>query len=493
VTVNLGGKDFSLPDAEAFCRRYANSFYYLSGLWLIYTIAMAAGLDVAPALGVVQVMQELAGEPLRTPMSCAVALAAIALFAFFGWHARQIERWPFVAGGWLFAADSLAPLIFLRYHDDLLLGAHALWLLVLSVGGTAVRRIEEARRRAAGRSSNDGAPAEKRPGVLRMIAVAALLAVLALLPVYVAATGQLLLLTLFTRIFIFALAAMSLNLILGYGGMASAGHTTYLGIGGYAVGILAAEGVTSGLVQWPLAIGASALFALAVGALSLRTRGIFFIMITYFFAQTAYFAAVVDGKYGGDDGLTIYQRSQFGGAIDLSDKFQFYYLCLALLAAAIFIVSRLVNSRFGMAIKGARPDERRMGATGFPAFRHRLAAFVIAGMMGGLAGALLINQTGFVSPAAMHWQRAGYLVVMVVLGGMGALFGPLLGAATLVMLEERVSSQVMNYWPTIAAVLLPFAVIHVLEQLQIAKISILLYKYAQPMKLDRVAAKRSFH
>jgi branched-chain amino acid transport system permease protein len=271
------------------------------------------------------------------------------------------------------------------------------------------------------------------------VAAAALIAVLALLPVYVVMTGQFFPLTLFTRIVILALAATSLNLILGYGGMVSFGHAAYLGIGGYMVGILAHDGVTSGFVQWPLAIGASGLFALIVGALSLRTRGVYFIMITLAFAQMLYYVAVGLERYGGDDGLTIYRRSQFGGMPDLSDKVQFYYLCLALLVAAIWLISRLVNSRFGMAIQGARSNDRRMQAIGFPTFRYRLAAFVIAGMIGGLAGALLANQADFVSPAVMHWTRSGDLIVMIVFGGMGSLFGPLIGAVTLLVLEEGLS------------------------------------------------------
>jgi branched-chain amino acid transport system permease protein len=273
----------------------------------------------------------------------------------------------------------------------------------------------------------------------RAIVIAALIAVLTLLPVYVVMTGQYFPLTLFTRIIILALAATSLNLILGYGGMVSFGHAAYLGIGGYVVGILAKEGVTSGFVQWPLAVGASGLFALVVGALSLRTRGVYFIMITLAFAQMLYYVAVGLERYGGDDGLTIYMRSQFGGVPDLSDKVQFYYLCLALLVAAIFIVSRLVESRFGMAIQGARSNDRRMQAIGFPTFRYRLAAFVIAGMIGGIAGALLASHTDFISPAVMHWTRSGDLIIMVVLGGMGSLFGPLIGAVTLLMLEEGLS------------------------------------------------------
>jgi len=286
----------------------------------------------------------------------------------------------------------------------------------------------------------------------RTIIVAALLLFLALLPVYVAAGGNNFLLILFTRIIILALAATSLNLILGYGGMVSFGHAVYLGIGGYVVGILAKEGINSGLVQWPLALIVSALFALVIGALSLRTRGVYFIMITLAFSQMLYYVAVSLDRYGGDDGLTINRRSQFG-LLDLSNKIVFYYVCFALLLIAIFFVARLVDSRFGMVIRGAFSNERRMRAIGFPVFRYRLVCFVIAGTLCGLAGVLLANHTDFVSPAMMHWTRSGDLIVMVVLGGMGSAFGPLIGAVVLLVLEEALSG-ITEYWQIILGPLL---------------------------------------
>jgi branched-chain amino acid transport system permease protein len=270
----------------------------------------------------------------------------------------------------------------------------------------------------------------------RNVVVGALLLLLAVLPVYALLTGNAFVVTLFTRIIILAIAATSLNFILGYGGMVSFGHAVYLGIGGYAVGILAFEGVTSGLVQWPLAILVCALFALIVGALSLRTRGVYFIMITLAFAQLVYYFGVGLDRYGADDGLSIRQRSSFAGLLDLSNRSLFYYLCFALLLATIYISWRLVNSRFGMVLQGARSNDRRMRAIGFPTFRYRLVGFVIAGAICGLSGALLANHTGFISPATMHWTRSGDLIVMVVLGGMASSFGPLLGAVALLTLEE---------------------------------------------------------
>ena len=270
----------------------------------------------------------------------------------------------------------------------------------------------------------------------RNVVIAVLMLLLAAVPVFAVMTANTFLVTLFTRVIILGMAATSLNLILGYGGMVSFGHAVYLGIGGYAVGILAQEGASSGFVQWPLAILVSALFALLVGALSLRTRGVYFIMITLAFAQLVYYFGVGLDRYGADDGLSIRQRSQFAGLLNLSDRTQFYYLCLALLVVTIYLIGRLVNSRFGMVIQGARSNDRRMRAIGFPTFRYRLTAFVIAGAICGLAGALLANHTGFISPATMHWTRSGDLIVMVVLGGMASSFGPLIGAVTLLSLEE---------------------------------------------------------
>jgi len=267
----------------------------------------------------------------------------------------------------------------------------------------------------------------------------AVLVILGLVPVYAAVTGDPFALTLFGRIVILAIAALSLNLIMGYGGMASFGHAAYLGIGGYAVGILWKEGIVSGFLQWPLAIAISALFALAIGALSLRTRGVYFIMITLAFAQMVYYVAQGLDRYGGDDGLTIGTRSRFAGLVDLNSATQLYYLCFALLLASLFLVSRLANSRFGLVIQGVRSNERRMRAIGFSTFRYKLVCFVIAGALCGLSGALLANHTNFISPAMMFWTRSGDLMVMVILGGLGTLFGPVLGTVTYLLLEEALS------------------------------------------------------
>jgi len=293
---------------------------------------------------------------------------------------------------------------------------------------------------------------------LRNFAVTLTMIALAMVPLYVVWVGNNFVLILVTRVVILAIAAVSLNLMMGYGGMVSFGHAAYLGIGGYVVGILAYEGVPSGFIQWPLAILVCGGVALIVGLLSLRTRGVYFIMITLAFAQMIYYVGSSLSRYGADDGLTIYRRSQFAG-LNLSNKVIFYYLCLALLALTIVLVWRMVNSRFGMAIRGARTNERRMRAIGFPTFRYRLTCFVIAGMICGLAGALLANHTEFISPAAMHWTRSGDLIIMVVLGGMGSLFGPVLGTLALLVLEEALS-RLTEYWQIILGPLLLAVVLY---------------------------------
>ena len=262
-----------------------------------------------------------------------------------------------------------------------------------------------------------------------------LLVVLAVLPLLTQAFDQRYLLSIGTRIVIWGIAAVSLNLILGYGGLVSFGHAVFFGIGGYAVGILGQNGIASGWVQWPVAVLAATLWAALIGALSLRTRGLYFIMITLAFAQLVFYLAGGLEAYGGDDGLNI-GRSRFPGLIDLRDKASFYWLCLALFGAALWFCGRYANSRFGLVIRGARSNELRMMALGFPVFHYRLAAFALSGALGGLAGILLANEGAYVSPAMMSWMKSGDLIVIVVLGGMGTLFGPLYGAIAFFALEE---------------------------------------------------------
>jgi len=275
----------------------------------------------------------------------------------------------------------------------------------------------------------------------------AILLLLAAVPPLAAFFAQPFYLDLFRRVMIFAVAATSLNLILGYGGMVSFGHAAYLGVGAYAVGVLAHHGIDNGWLQWGLAIGASALVALAIGAVSVRTSGIYFIMITLAFTQMLYYLGISIEEYGGDDGMRLATRSQFPGVADIADPVAFYYLVLGILVFSIYLVHRLVNSRFGMVIQAARSNEARTRAIGFSPYLYRLAAFVIAGAMCGLAGALLVNHTAYLTPEFMNWTRSGELMFMVILGGIATAAGPVLGAAALLLLEDLLQGwSVLPKW-----------------------------------------------
>ena len=282
----------------------------------------------------------------------------------------------------------------------------------------------------------------------RRVVMTLVLLALAVLPPFSDAVGEPFYVDFAIRIMILSIAAVSLNLILGFGGMISFGHAAYLGIGAYSMGIPAYYGAYSGYLQLPVAVGASAAFAFITGLICLRTRGVYFIMITLAFAQMAYFAFVSIEEYGGDDGLVIDVRSTFPGVLDLEADLQFYYVVLALLVGALFLVFRIVNARFGMVIQGAKGNDERMQALGFDTFRYRLACYVIAGAMAGVAGWLLGNYNYFFSPESMSWTRSGELIFMVVLGGAGSLFGPVLGAVAFIVLEEWLSGFTV-YWPLI--------------------------------------------
>ncbi|MGV6876777.1 branched-chain amino acid ABC transporter permease [Pseudochelatococcus sp. B33] len=261
-------------------------------------------------------------------------------------------------------------------------------------------------------------------------------ALLALLPLLAAVTGDAFVLVIATRIMIFALAALSLDLILGYGALVSFGHAAFIGIGAYAVAILNAHGIDDLLVQSLVAVAVAALFALITGAISLRTRGVYFIMITLAFGQMLYFLMISLSAFGGDDGYTLQRRSTLLGRPLLEDKLVLFYVVLGVLAAAFLLARMLIASRFGRVLRGTRDNAIRMQAIGFAPFPYQLTAYVIAGCLASLAGVLLANQVEFVSPAYMSWQRSGELIVMVVLGGMGTLAGPIAGAAVFILLEE---------------------------------------------------------
>ena len=271
------------------------------------------------------------------------------------------------------------------------------------------------------------------------------LLLLAVVPPVAAAFNQPFYLDLLRRVMIFAIAASSLNLILGYGGMVSFGHAAYLGVGAYAVGVLAHHGITNGYLQWALAIGASALVALVIGAISIRTSGIYFIMITLAFTQMLYYLGISIEEYGGDDGMRLAAKSEFPGLIDLNDATAFYYLVLALLVLFLYLGHRLVNSRFGMVIRAAKSNEAGTRSIGFSPYLYRLAAFVIAGAVCGLAGALYVNHTAYLTPEFMNWTRSGELMFMVIMGGMATTPGPVLGAFALLLLEDMLSALTVHW------------------------------------------------
>jgi len=247
------------------------------------------------------------------------------------------------------------------------------------------------------------------------------------------------------RMMIFAIAAASLNFIMGYGGMVSLGHAAFFGIGAYVVGIAMVHGVTSAWIAWPLAVLFAALAALAIGSISLRTRGVYFIMITLAFAQMVYYLAVGLKHYGGEDGLNLAQRSAIGLGLDLASETTLYYVVLVALATVMLFLNRAVDARYGRVLMGIRENETRMEAIGFATYRYKLAGFAIAGGLAGLAGALFANHNLFVSPAALHWTQSATLVVMVLLGGIGFRYGGLAGAFALLMLEELLAA-LTDYW-----------------------------------------------
>jgi branched-chain amino acid transport system permease protein len=292
----------------------------------------------------------------------------------------------------------------------------------------------------------------------RAAVLVVLVALLVALPPLAKLFGQPYYIDLVRRVMVFAVAATSLNLILGYGGLVSFGHAAYLGVGGYAVGILSFYGVNNGWLQWSIAIVASALVALVIGAISVRTRGIYFIMITLAFAQMLYFLGISLDVYGGDDGMRLNMKSQFSGLIDLDNPVSFYYLVLVLLLASIYLVNRLVNSRFGMVLRAARSNEARSRAIGFSPYPYQLVAFVISGALCGLAGALLANHTAYITPAFMDWTRSGEIMFMVILGGMGTAPGPALGAFALLIVEDVLSGWT-QHWQVILGPLLVLSVL----------------------------------
>ncbi len=275
-----------------------------------------------------------------------------------------------------------------------------------------------------------------------------LFALFAILPAFAQFGAEGYILSLVMRVMIFAIAAMSLDLILGYGAMVSFGHAAFIGIGAYGAGILMQHAVDDFFIQLAAALGGSAVFALVTGALSLRTKGVYFIMITLAFGQMAFFFFVSLAAYGGDDGMTLRTTPQIFGQDWLAHRHFLYYLIFACMLGVYFLLRAIVRSRFGRVLRGAKENPVRMAAIGFNPYRFQLAAYVIAGTICGLSGFLLAHQTEFIAPAFMTWQRSGELIVMVVLGGMGTLHGAIIGAAAFLILEEMLS-RITQDWKLI--------------------------------------------
>ncbi|MFZ4287142.1 branched-chain amino acid ABC transporter permease [Variovorax sp. HJSM1_2] len=276
-------------------------------------------------------------------------------------------------------------------------------------------------------------------------------------PVYAHVAQEPFVLTFMSRVLIFGLAAISLNLVLGFGGMVSFGHALYMGLGAYVVGILAQHGVTDGWTQLAITLLLSALIGLLTGVVCLRTSGIAFIMITLAFAQMFYYLFVSLKQYGGDDGLSITGRSNFSG-FSLGSPLALYGTALVLVLLSLVAMRRLIDARFGMVLRGCRVNERRMHALGFLTLRYKLTAYVLASMLAGVAGLLYANLTGFASPAYMAWTVSGELIVMVVLGGMGTVLGPLVGALAFLVSEELLKG-LTEHWMMIMGPLIVLVVL----------------------------------
>lgn len=291
-----------------------------------------------------------------------------------------------------------------------------------------------------------------RRGTVQLV----MLALLLVLPVAADLLGHPYYVTLASRLTLIAMAAVGLNLALGYGGMVSFGHAAYFGLGGYVAGIgayhafdaTAFMGMLPGsdnlLVLWPIAMLACGLLALLIGAVSLRTSGVYFIMITLAFAQMVYYFANSWPTYGGQDGLPIYIRNQLPG-LDTQDPLTFFLICFAGLVLAMALTSRLMGSRFGAALTMARLNDTRLATAGINPYPVRLVSFVISAMITGLAGALYADLNGFVSPSMLSWHMSGELMVIVILGGVGRLYGPLAGAVLYISMETLLGG-LTEYW-----------------------------------------------
>ncbi|OXR48068.1 branched-chain amino acid ABC transporter permease [Pusillimonas sp. T2] len=270
----------------------------------------------------------------------------------------------------------------------------------------------------------------------------------AVIPLFAFALNDAFYLAMYSRIMIYALAAVGLNLILGFGGMTSLGHALYIGIGAYGVGMLDFHGISNGWLQLSVALAVGAVFALFIGAVVVRLTGMTFIMITLAFAQMGYFLTITLRAYGGEDGRAVTAHSDLY-FLDLSNPYVLYYVIFVCLVAALWCFNKTIKSRFGMVIRGSKSNERRMQALGFPTFRYKLTAYVISALLCVLAGFLLANLTLYASPSYMQWTMSAELIIMVILGGMFTVFGPVVGALVFLLLEEQLSNFHSSLFPSL--------------------------------------------
>ncbi|MGE5146959.1 MAG: branched-chain amino acid ABC transporter permease [Candidatus Eiseniibacteriota bacterium] len=292
-----------------------------------------------------------------------------------------------------------------------------------------------------------------------------IVALLAILALAVPLLGDTYYIKFATRIAIYGMAALAVDILLGYAGLVSFGHAAFFGVGAYAAGMLINAGVTSGFVVLPVAVIAAALVALVIGAMSLRTSGLYFIMITLAFAQMLYYVAQSLRAYGGTDGFALNGRMSFAGIIDIKDAVTFYYLCLALLVLVVFLAARMLGAEFGVVLRGGRDNAVRIEAIGFPSYRYKLAAFAISGAIAGLAGALVANLNSYVAPpGTLNWEVSGELLVMVIFGAAGTLLGPVVGAAVFLFFAD-ILADMTEHWMLIFGPLLLLRVLFVKDGL----------------------------
>lgn len=282
-----------------------------------------------------------------------------------------------------------------------------------------------------------------------------LLLALLLVPLVATAIGAQFYIGFLARILVYALAASALNLVLGYAGLIGFGHALFVGLGAYCVSLSSLFGIESAWPQLLLVLLSCAGIGALTGTISLRTRGIGFIMITLAFSQMGYFVFVSLKQFGGDDGMSIIATSRLAAGIDLGSATPLFYAAWLALALTLLWMHKLRSAPFGMALRGSRQNLARVNALGFPARRFQLIAYVISAALCGLSGFLLANLNAYASPGLMSWQVSGELIVMVVLGGMGSVFGPLLGALAFIGLEEIMKSFT-DHWMLIFG---PFIVI----------------------------------